>query len=105
VYMVVLGLGFGAVMVATMNMFPNYFGMSNYPRIMGVVRLFWAFIGAAGAPLAGYIRDKTGSYIPAFQVVIALIAVELICIIFAKAPVHPSLKRAEPVEEYAAASR
>lgn len=92
VYMVVLGLGFGAVMVATMNMFPNYFGVSNYPKIMGFVRFFWAFIGAAGAPLAGLIRDMTGSYIPAFQAVIALIAIELICLIFAKAPVHPSLK-------------
>ena len=103
-YMVILGLGFGAVMVALMNMFPDYFGMSNYPKIMGSVRLFWAFIGAAGAPIAGHIRDITGSYLPAFQGVIAIIAAGLICLIFATPPVHPSLKKEpQPVEAYAGA--
>ena len=91
-YMIVLGFGFGAAMAATFNIFPNYFGTSNYPKIMGTVRLFWAFIGGAGAPLAGHIRDTIGSYLPAFQMAIAIVAVGLICLIFAKAPVHPSLK-------------
>ncbi len=100
VYMIVLGLGFGAVMVATMNMFPNYFGVSNYPKIMGYVRVFWFFIGAAGAPLAGYVRDTVGSYLPAFQAVIVIIALGLICLIFATPPSHPSLKKPEPVEAY-----
>jgi MFS family permease len=93
VYMVVLGLGFGAAMAATMNMFPNYFGVSNYPKIMGTARFFWAFVGGAGAPLAGYARDSMGSYFPAFRVAIVIIAAGLICLIFAKAPVHPSLKK------------
>jgi MFS family permease len=92
VYMVVLGLGFGAAMAATMNIFPNYFGISNYPKIMGTARLFWAFVGGAGAPLAGYIRETTGSYLPAFRVALVIVAAGLICLIFAKAPVHPSLK-------------
>jgi MFS family permease len=98
VYMVVLGLGFGAAMAAMMNIFPNYFGISNYPKIMGTARLFWAFVGGAGAPLAGYIRETTGSYLPAFRVALVIVAAGLICLIFAKAPVHPSLK-----EESAAA--
>jgi cyanate permease len=93
VYIIVLGLGFGAAMAATMNMFPNYFGVSNYPQIMGTARFFWAFVGGAGAPLAGYARDSMGSYFPAFRVAIVIIAVGLICLIFAKAPVHPSLKK------------
>jgi MFS family permease len=92
-YMVILGLGFGAAMAATMNIFPNYFGISNYPKIMGTARFFWAFVGGAGAPLAGYARDGMGSYFPAFRVAIVIITVGLICLIFAKAPVHPSLKR------------
>jgi MFS family permease len=94
VYMIVLGFGFGGAMAATMNIFPNYFGVSNYPKIMGLVRLFWAFIGGAGAPLAGFIREETGSYLPAFQGAIGIIIIGLICLIFAKAPVHPSLKEA-----------
>jgi len=99
VSMIVLGMGFGSVMLATMNIFPNYFGLSNYPKIMGNARLFWAFVGGAGAPLAGFIRDGTGSYLPAFQMAIAVLAIGLICLIFAKAPVHPSLKKeAQPAE-------
>jgi MFS family permease len=90
-YMMVLGLGFGAAMAAMMNIFPNYFGISNYPKIMGTARFFWAFVGGAGAPLAGYARDGMGSYFPVFRVAIVIIAVGLVCLIFAKAPVHPSL--------------
>jgi MFS family permease len=93
VAMVVLGMGFGSVMLATMNIFPNYFGLSAYPKIMGFARLFWAFVGGAGAPLAGFVRDRTGSYMSAFQVVIAVLAAGLAFLIFAKAPVHPSLKK------------
>lgn len=101
IYMIVLGLGFGAVMAATMNIFPNYFGVSSYPKIMGFVRLWWAFVGGAGAPLAGFIRDRTGSYLPAFQAVIAIVAIGLICLIFAKAPVHPSLKEKSAAQQAA----
>jgi OFA family oxalate/formate antiporter-like MFS transporter len=92
VYMVVFGFGFGGAMVATMNIFPNYFGVSDYPRIMGFTRLFWTFAGGAGAPLAGLVWDTTGSYLPAFQTAIFLIAAGLIFLIFSKAPVHPSLQ-------------
>jgi MFS family permease len=97
--MVIMGFGFGAVFIATWNMFPDYFGISSYPKIMGNVRLAWAFVGALGAPIAGYVRDTTGSYMLAFQGVIVLIAVGLICLFFAKPPVHPSLKKAQPVLE------
>lgn len=80
-------------MAATFNIFPNYFGISSYPKIMGTARLFWAFVGGAGAPLAGYVRETAGSYFPAFRIAIVVVAAGLICLIFAKAPVHPSLKK------------
>jgi MFS family permease len=103
-FMVLLGTGFGAVMVATMNMFPDYFGISNYPKIMGIVRIFWAFIGGMGAPLAGHIRDTQGTFLPAFRITILLVAAGLICLIFAKPPVHPSLKEVKPEELLATAA-
>jgi len=102
-YMVVLGFGFGLAMAATMNMFPNYFGASHYPKIMGFVRLFWTFAGGLGAPIAGFIRESAGSYIPAFQAAIAIIAAGLCCLIFTKPPAHPSLKGAAPARQYAIA--
>ncbi len=97
-YMIVLGLGFGFAMAATMNIYPNYFGPTHYPKIMGSVRLFWTFVGSAGAPFAGHIRDVYGSYLPAFQGAVVVTALGLICLIFAKAPVHPSLKEPKSAE-------
>jgi cyanate permease len=84
-------------MIAMMNIFPNYFGASNYPKIMGTVRLFWSIIGGAGAPIAGYIREATGSYIPAFKAAIFVIILGIVFLYFAKPPVHPSLKESQPV--------
>ena len=92
-YMVFFGLGFGGAFVGTMNIFPNYYGTTYYPKIMGFVRLFFTFAGGAGAPLAGWVFDRTGSYLPAFRTAIFVIAVGLIFLIFATPPVHPSLQK------------
>jgi MFS family permease len=45
-----------------------------------------------GAPIAGFIRDATGSYLPAFQVCLVVLALGFVCILLAKPPLHPSLK-------------
>jgi MFS family permease len=95
VAMVFLGIGFGAAFVATMNIFPNYFGLTNYPKIMGNARVFYTFIGGLGAPLAGLVRERTASYLPAFYAAIGILAIGLMCLAFAKPPLHPSLKNAE----------
>ncbi|MEJ2110315.1 MAG: MFS transporter, partial [Acidobacteriota bacterium] len=93
VYMVCLGLGFGAFIVAMMNILPNYFGAKYYPKIMGNARLFFAIIGSAGAPIAGHIKDITDSFIPAFQGAVVIIIVGIIFLALAKPPVHPSLRK------------
>ncbi len=103
-FMVLLGAGFGAVMVATMNIFPDYFGISSYPKIMGIVRLFWALTGGMGAPIAGWVRATQGSFLPAFRMTIILVVAGLICLIFAKPPVHPSLQKVKPEELLATAA-
>lgn len=90
--MILFGMGSGCAIVAVMNIFPNYFGLSSYPKVMGFARLFWAFVGGAGAPLAGLVRDAIGSYIPAFQVAVVILIMGVICLFFARPPVHPTLK-------------
>jgi drug/metabolite transporter (DMT)-like permease len=70
---------------------------------MGFVRLFWTFAGGLGAPIAGFIRESAGSYIPAFQAAIVIITAGLFCLIFTKPPAHPSLKRSVPAKQYAMA--
>jgi MFS family permease len=90
-YNIVLGMGFGIQAIAMGNLLPDYFGRTEFPKIMGYTMPFTTFLSAFSAPAAGYIRDTTGSYIPAFQISIALLAVGLFLVIFARPPVHPSL--------------
>jgi MFS family permease len=91
-YNVVLGIGFGIQGIAMANLIPDYYGRTEFPKIMGYTMPFSTFLSAFASPAAGYIRDTTGSYIPAFQLSIALLVLGLIFIIFARPPVHPSLK-------------
>ncbi len=99
VYAVVFGISMGIQFIAIGNLYPDYFGVSEFPKIMGYTMPFNTFISALGAPVAGYIRDKTGSYVPAFRVLLVLLAVSFFCIIFAKPLVHPSLKGKVRVHE------
>ena len=87
-------MGFGIQAVAMGNLIPDYFGRTGFPKMMGFTMHFTTFLSAFSAPAAGYIRDTTGSYIPAFQLSIALLALGLIFVIFARPPLHPSLKTA-----------
>jgi MFS family permease len=100
-YCIILGIGFGIQSIAMGNIFPNYFGVSEFPKIMGYTMPFNTIVSSFGATFAAYIFQKTGKYMPAFQVSIALLAVAFICILFAKPPMHPSLKKQPELEKIA----
>lgn len=90
-YATFFGIGFGINVLVLVNMLPNYFGISEYPKIMGYITPFNTIIGSISVPLAGHIRDIMGSYVPAFQISVIIMAIAFVCIMFAKPPVHPSL--------------
>ena len=94
VYFYVLfgGIGIGINFVAIMNLIPNYFGVSHFPKIMGFILPFTSLIGSAGAPVAGYIKDETGSYILFWEIAAVLMTAGLIFLFFSKPPKHPSLQ-------------
>jgi len=94
-YAVIFGISQGISSIAMGNLFPDYFGRSEFPKIMGYTMPFNTFVSSVGAPFAGYIRDTTGSYVPAFKIFLALLVVSFFCIFFAKPPKHPSLKASE----------
>jgi MFS family permease len=91
-YNIVLGIGFGIQAIAMGNLIPDYFGRTEFPKMMGFTMPFTMIIGAFLTPVAGYIREATGSYILAFQLSIAMLVLGFIFLIFARPPVHPSLK-------------
>ena len=90
-YATLFGIGFGINVLVLVNMVPKFFGTSEYPKIMGYITPFNTIIGSISVPIAGHIRDVMGSYVPAFQVSVIIMAVAFVCIVFAKPPVHPSL--------------
>lgn len=91
-YSILYGISSGIGSVAVGNLYPDYFGRTEFPKIMGYTMPFTTFISAFGALFAGYMFDITGSYVPAFKVMFGLLVVSGICILFAKPPLHPSLK-------------
>jgi MFS family permease len=98
-YSVLYGISGGIGSVAVGNLYPDYFGRTEFPKIMGYTMPFNTFISGLGAPFVGYIRDRTGSYVPAFRVLLVLLVLSFFCILFAKPPLHPSLKRKTEVDE------
>jgi MFS family permease len=92
-YCVILGIGFGIQSIAMGNLFPNFFGVSEFPKIMGYTMPVNIIVSSFGTLVAAGIRQRMGTYIPAFQLSIALLVIALVCIVFAKPPVHPSLKK------------
>jgi MFS family permease len=98
-YCVILGIGFGIQGIAMGNLIPDYFGRSEFPKIMGFTTPVTTIGSSLGAPIAGFIRDATGSYIPAFQVCLVMLVLGFVCILFAKPPMHPSLKGAVKPEK------
>jgi MFS family permease len=98
IYCALLGIGFGIQSIAMGNLFPDYFGRTEFPKIMGYTMPINILISSFGGTTAGIILDKTGSYTLAFQICLGIMVAGLICIVFAKPPMHPSLKN-KPVLE------
>lgn len=98
-YAVIFGISSGIQSIAMGNLFPDYFGRTEFPKIMGYTMPFNTFISSLGAPIAGHIRDISGSYVPAFKLLYLLLAISFFCILFAKPPVHPSLKGKTQTED------
>ena len=91
-YAILFGIGSGVQFIAIGNLLPDYFGRSHFPKIMGYTMPINTIISSIGIPVAGHIRDTYGSYIPAFRIFFVLLIISFFCILFAKPPVHPSLK-------------
>jgi MFS family permease len=92
VYSSLVGIGFGACLVAIMHLYPVYFGKTHYPKIMGFALPFNTIIGSVGAPMFGYLRDVSGTYTLPFQIAVLAVIASVVFLVLARPPVHPSLK-------------
>ena len=74
VSMAVFGVGIGGMMFLNNYIWADYFGRAHVGGIRGLVNPINLVVGGIGAPAAGYVRDITGSYDPAWWIGVALMS-------------------------------
>ena len=102
-----LGMGLfgvcaGAIVLLLNFLWAEYFGRRHLGSIRGMVTPFILLTGGAGAPVAGYVQDTTGSYYPIWWPVIGLMLFGAVVMAFMRPPrkrtgvLIPAFKPAAP---------
>lgn len=86
IYAIVFGICYGAIIPSLPNFIGAYYGRANYAQIVGSIMPITTLFGAVAPIFAGVIRDHTGSYISAFIVVVALLAIGVVLAFLARPP-------------------
>ncbi|MBI4306930.1 MAG: MFS transporter, partial [Chloroflexi bacterium] len=84
--MAVFGLGIGGMMFLQNFMWADYFGRRHLGSIRGLVTPITLVVGGAGAPVAGYVRDATGSYDAIWWAGVVLMAVAALAMVLTLPP-------------------
>lgn len=79
------GFGIGGLLYMQNIIWADYFGRAHIGAIRGVVNPITMLTGAAGAPIAGYVYDATGSYEPVWWASVGLMLVGA-CAVLVTAP-------------------
>ena len=86
VSMWIFGMGIGGMMFLNNFIWADYFGRANVGGIRGLANPINLVIGGIGAPAAGYVRDWTGSYDPAWWVGVGLMSAAALLTLLTGAP-------------------
>ncbi len=86
VSMWIFGMGIGGMMFLNNFIWADYFGRGSVGGIRGLANPINLVIGGIGAPAAGYVRDWTGSYDPAWWVGVGLMSGAALLIVLTRAP-------------------
>ena len=86
VSMWIFGMGIGGMMFLNNFIWADYFGRGSVGGIRGLANPINLVVGGIGAPAAGYVRDWTGSYDPAWWVGVGLMSGAAVLIVLTGAP-------------------
>ena len=89
VSMAVFGVGIGGMMFLNNYIWADYFGRHYIGGIRGMVNPINLVVGGIGAPAAGYVRDITGTYDPAWWVGVGLMSGAALLMVLTGAPRKP----------------
>jgi len=98
-YVVLFGVGYGGMIVLQPAIMLNYFGSKRYAAIMGISMPVGTVLGALSPLLVGGIKDASGSYLPAFVLMIGAAVAGALCAFLARPPVPKAAKTAQVVQE------
>ena len=87
--MAIFGLGIGGMMFLQSFIWADYFGRDSVGSIRGLVNPINLVVGGLGAPAAGYVRDITGSYDPAWWAGVGLMTFAALLTVATPAPKMP----------------
>lgn len=72
IYAVVAGLGFSGAFTTIQVLIAEYFAGSSYGIILGLLVMIDSLAGGLGSYVVGQVRESTGSYVPAIQLMMGL---------------------------------
>ena len=87
--MAVFGLGIGGQMFLQNFLWADYFGRRHLGSIRGIVTPVTLIIGGIGAPVAGYVRDATGSYDSIWWGGVVLMLIGALALVTTRTPRKP----------------
>lgn len=99
VYVVLFGFGYGGIIVVASAELLNYFGAKSYAAIMGISMPVGTVLGILSPLLVGGIKDATGSYLPAFVLMIGAAVAGALCAFLARPPGPKAAKTAQVVQD------
>jgi MFS family permease len=85
VYAAGIGIGSGLTFFASTILLLDYFGRGPNLELFATVNLI-STIGSIGPTFAGFIADRSGSFVPAFALLAVLVAMVLAAVVAMKAP-------------------
>lgn len=85
VYAAGIGVGYGLTFFASTILLLDYFGRAPNLELFAAINLI-STIGAGGPAFAGYVADRTGSFVPAFTILEILVLIVLAAVVLMRRP-------------------
>ena len=79
---VIYGLGVSGAMCVRVPITRDYFGVKSFGAIYGMLSIFTVIGGVAGAPIAAWVYDSSGTYFPIWYIYAGLTATGMILLLW-----------------------
>ncbi|MBE6032669.1 MAG: MFS transporter [Clostridiales bacterium] len=85
-YYILLGIGFGGNLIVMPTAFANYFGHTNFPKVMGTVLPLLSIFSSLIPVLAGVVFDMSGAYNTMYFIIGGIAIIGLITSLLVRFP-------------------